>query len=401
MSTHRVKDISYNYDEHDDYADDNDDDGGEEELDAEDRELLRAGTAAVREELGADFPASEKEIQDALWHYYYDVGKSVAYLKNRKKPTRQPKQAKQKQASRFDNAANAAALKAQASNSNGTSTFSYGSTFLRNPLVAPLSVCMEKSYMDSSLSPQACARLDLSRYIKRSNLALCSDLSYRDSVTFARPLSASDYFRGISWRVDEIPTSQLSNMIPNPDYPRGRLLGGSSKPSKLAALAAARKKKEEEKRTEASSPESAQSDRVVALLDRLSVKKENESPLASSTKRAKFIPSRQKEQNQQATDASTEISSMEQVPTIAQQMPIPVADIRALPSMFAKAICKQPTVDESPITVMSRSSHRQQWSIAFSLPYIHNPSFIEMNPFAGPSPDDIVLQAQSKGSLAS
>lgn len=120
MSIHRVKQISYDYDEHDEYADDYGDEG-EDELDLEDKEQMKAGTAAVREELGADFPVSKKEIQDALWHYYYDVQKSVAYLKNRKKPPQQPKQAKQKQASRFDNAANAAASKAQAGNLNGMS----------------------------------------------------------------------------------------------------------------------------------------------------------------------------------------------------------------------------------------------------------------------------------------
>ena len=230
-------------------------------------------------------------------------------------------------------------------------------------------------------------------------MALCSDPSYyRDPVTFVRPPSASDYFRDISWHLDEIPTSQLSKMVPDPDHLRARLLGGSSKPSKLAALAAARKKKEEEKRTETPTPESAQSDRVVALLDRLSVKKENESPLGSSTKRTKFIPSRQKEQNQQAADASTRDDQMKQARPIVEERPIPVADIRAMPSMFAKAICKQPAADKHLATA---ATHRRRWSNAFFLPYIHNPSFIETNPFAGPSPDDVVLQAQSKGSLAS
>jgi elongation factor 1 alpha-like protein len=167
-------------------------------------------------------------------------------------------------------------------------------------------------------------------------------------------------------------------------------------------LAAARKKKEEEKRTETPTQESAQSDRVVALLDRLSVKKENESPLGSSKNRTKFIPSRQKEQNHQVADASAGIDPMKQAPPpIAEEKQIPVADICAVPSMFAKAICKQPAADESLVTAASCSGHGRQWNSDFSLPYIHNPSFIEMNPFAGPSPDDIVLQAQSKGSLAS
>lgn len=222
-----------------------------------------------------------------------------------------------------------------------------------------------------------------------------------------QPLSASDYFRGISWRLDEIPTSRLSNMVLEPEHPRGRLLGGASKPSKLAALAAARKKKGEEKRTETPTPESAQSDRVVALLDRLNLKKDKEPPLAPaepaerSVKRTKFMSSRQKEQNQQAADAPTGIDPMEKAPPTAEERPIPVANIRALPSMFAKAICKQPTASATLMTEASCSNRTQQWSGTFSLPYIHNPSFIEMNPFAGPSPDDVVLQAQSKGSLAS
>ena len=36
-------------------------------------------TAKVRSILG-DFPVTDKEIQDSLWHYYYDVEKTVAYI---------------------------------------------------------------------------------------------------------------------------------------------------------------------------------------------------------------------------------------------------------------------------------------------------------------------------------
>ena len=41
---------------------------------------MREGTTRVKEVLGFDFPATDKEIQDSLWHYYYDVEKSVSYL---------------------------------------------------------------------------------------------------------------------------------------------------------------------------------------------------------------------------------------------------------------------------------------------------------------------------------
>ena len=42
---------------------------------------MRQGTIAVREALreGLDH-ITDKQIQEALWHYYYDVDKSVAYL---------------------------------------------------------------------------------------------------------------------------------------------------------------------------------------------------------------------------------------------------------------------------------------------------------------------------------
>lgn len=43
---------------------------------------MRQGTVKVREALGSNYSVSDKEIQDALWHYYYDVSKSVVYLKS-------------------------------------------------------------------------------------------------------------------------------------------------------------------------------------------------------------------------------------------------------------------------------------------------------------------------------
>jgi hypothetical protein len=42
---------------------------------------MRQGTIAVREVLQeASGHITDKQIQEALWHYYYDVDKSVAYL---------------------------------------------------------------------------------------------------------------------------------------------------------------------------------------------------------------------------------------------------------------------------------------------------------------------------------
>lgn len=43
-------------------------------------EHLRQGTAKVRDVLGPQVSITDKEIEDSLWHYYYDVEKTVDYL---------------------------------------------------------------------------------------------------------------------------------------------------------------------------------------------------------------------------------------------------------------------------------------------------------------------------------
>lgn len=42
---------------------------------------MRKGTIEVREQLLANAKHfTDKQIQESLWHYYYDVGKTVTYL---------------------------------------------------------------------------------------------------------------------------------------------------------------------------------------------------------------------------------------------------------------------------------------------------------------------------------
>jgi hypothetical protein len=56
-----------------------------------------AGSIAVHEALGPDASGiTQEEIEEALWHYYYDVEKSVAYLRNKraKKEHREKKKKK-------------------------------------------------------------------------------------------------------------------------------------------------------------------------------------------------------------------------------------------------------------------------------------------------------------------
>lgn len=82
MSRHRLyqnydykADLDYDVEEQED---------GEEELSAEDRAQLAEATAEVKTTLGPQADkVTTKQIEEALWYYYYDVDKSVAFLINK------------------------------------------------------------------------------------------------------------------------------------------------------------------------------------------------------------------------------------------------------------------------------------------------------------------------------
>jgi elongation factor 1 alpha-like protein len=104
----RVKNIGY---DEDDLYDDDDYAEEEQGYSAEDRDNFANLTPVVRAELEeAGVQTSDKQIEDALWHYYWDVGKSVAYLKGARKP--EPEAKKEKPKSKFDEAAQKNASKA-------------------------------------------------------------------------------------------------------------------------------------------------------------------------------------------------------------------------------------------------------------------------------------------------
>ena len=82
MSSHkRVKDVDY--DDDDLYSGDE----GGDELSEEDKQNFATLTPVVRAELDeVGVKVADKAIEEALWHYYWDVGKSVAYLKKQQQP---------------------------------------------------------------------------------------------------------------------------------------------------------------------------------------------------------------------------------------------------------------------------------------------------------------------------
>ncbi|KAJ9653714.1 hypothetical protein H2198_007112 [Neophaeococcomyces mojaviensis] len=89
MSNRRVKSLAYDDDDDGlDYDDGYDEgyDEGQGELSAEDKEQLRLGTVKVKQALGTTYQVPDADIQDALWNYYYDIGKTVTFIKNKHKP---------------------------------------------------------------------------------------------------------------------------------------------------------------------------------------------------------------------------------------------------------------------------------------------------------------------------
>jgi elongation factor 1 alpha-like protein len=64
------------YDDDDYYSDE-----AEQELSAEDKAAMEQGTADVKAALGVEASkVTAEQIQEALWHYYYDIDKTVTYL---------------------------------------------------------------------------------------------------------------------------------------------------------------------------------------------------------------------------------------------------------------------------------------------------------------------------------
>ena len=90
MSKHRIKSMAVDDDElfdDEDYDNDfgseaGDGDGDGDGLTEHDREQLRMGTIEVRKQLGPEFDVTDNDIQESLWHYYYDIAKTVTYLKS-------------------------------------------------------------------------------------------------------------------------------------------------------------------------------------------------------------------------------------------------------------------------------------------------------------------------------
>ncbi len=224
------------------------------------------------------------------------------------------------------------------------------------------------------------------------------------SVPCPGPFSAAEFFKDSPWLM--VPLQRRGEILFEPLYPRMHLLGGSStaaegKVSKLAALAAARKKKETDK---ASGVASKQQSSSVALLDKLSsrgktdAKDENRSSAAPSSankhietdieddipRQTRKYPARKQKSPSPPLEVPREIS--EPVESTTQQVPKP-SILQAAPSIFAKIMLGDQATGPCPGRLHT----------VFKLPYTTDPNFTESRAFTGPSPDDMVTNAQAKG----
>ena len=217
------------------------------------------------------------------------------------------------------------------------------------------------------------------------------------SSSCSAQFSVADFFSDSPWL--NIPEDRLGEILIEPLYPRGRLLGGSSiaenaPKSKLAALAAARRKKENQRAEDAQTSTSS-----VALLDKLGGKPRQVKPDSASTSSANPLsmvtgqteyerpgsyPKRQSKglepsQHNQPTAEPSGKSNLLASPDVEKKSEFTPT---AKPSVFAR-------------TIFGANAVSQQHDAGISDRYLVGPGTNAEFDFAGPSPDDIVTKAQS------
>ena len=230
--------------------------------------------------------------------------------------------------------------------------------------------------------------------------------------------SAKEFFRDCPWL--NIPLRRRGEILIEPLYPRGGLRGGgpgeaAPKVSKLAALAAARKRKENDKES-IDGPKPINTS--VSLLSKLNLngvppekqkaaaessddssrKKlktnaiESSSTTAAAAKETRKYP---KKVLRSATPPPEPRTKRDQEPAPPENSPEEPPPVFAKPSSFARTMFGSSLAGPTLSERLAPSSTNR-----FSPAYAFDINFTESNPFAGPSPDDVVAKAQSasKGS---
>ncbi|KAF5612215.1 elongation factor 1-alpha [Fusarium tjaetaba] len=296
MSRHRIvhtfnaSDIVSEFDG-DDYEDE-----VEDELSPEDRQAMEEGTAEVRRALGTEAnKVTKAQIEEALWHYYYDIDKSVTYLM--------------------------------------------------------------KTFIAPAPKPAKKAPEGMSVFFSASQRLFGTGADHRRLSNEHTSIMDPPPALGVpAWHFDDMPwmnvPEERRTVFIEPERPRGGLLGGGEGPpkmSKLQALAAARKKKTEEKK---------ELERAGKGLERLSInesQKENQPVLGQArqapepTLQVRLPPQEESTEAAAITDNQKDINSDPKGWLMDEGLPVMMP--RAAPSAFARTLfgsapSKAPRPDE-------------------------------------------------------
>lgn len=211
------------------------------------------------------------------------------------------------------------------------------------------------------------------------------------------PFVPEDFWNDMAWL--NIPRERETLFIP-PLFPRGGLLGGSPdavpKMSKLQALAAARKKKALEQKSSAGVEEV---EKPLAKMDigrvvpEVKEKHEESTSVPAKSDSGKRVSRSYPERKRKNSSPHAKISQ----PAEPAEMDTPGLHLNLSPSA---------TVEQAPPSAFasimfgggSSAPLPQPTRTHFTLPYCADSSVQSTDAFAGPSPDDVVIAAQSKGS---
>ena len=337
MSNKRIKSFAAE-DDYDDYDEDYYDDGEaaeQPEMTDGDREQLRLGTVKVREALGSQYSSvPAKDIEDALWNYYYDVGKSVAYLKNKHKPS----------------------------------------------TVTPRKAGPEKKgklIVSYSWACCRCHSLLGSRYTihERKDSDGLQELTH--GLLPPPQMIPASFWDDTPWL--NVPLQRQALIIEESQRPRGRLLGGASKDgkmSKLQALAAKRRQLAAEKASTASNEQPAGNDDYARSLEKLRIsqarKAEKQAEEAAKIENADVVMQDPEQASSSQQDAQKQKDPEDEA--VMRQ------NLRASPSTFASILTTTGEPRDDPLLPVSTESH--QTTEAFD--------------FTEPSPDSLISKAQSR-----
>ena len=271
---------------------------------------------------------TDKQIQDALWHYYYDVPKSVGYLVN---------------------------------------------TYLAKPKKENIKTVAKKS-----------GGLQIFTAEIRWSLRRGAEGGVAQPAPCSKPFAFVDFFKDMPWL--NIPMERQT-MFVEPLCPGRGLVGGSSdgapKMSKLQALAMARKKKAQEQKIGSSGI-----GKPISELSITGAAKLETSTDTSAKSSSRGFPLRKKKDTNQHEKHSRSPSPKSDFQDFDPDIQMEISALgQAEPSAFAN-------------TMFSSSRPLLPPANLFTLPYTAVAT-TATDAFAGPSPDDVVIAAQSKGPTVS